>query len=1171
MESYIPRTVSRYGDGNNSQDRQSISLEEYIRFKSQRIILFGDAQCGKTIELKHLTEILEKDLDNIVIEFSLYRYQGGRLLEYIHTMPESVTEGVRLCFLLDGLDEVKEAWKETILYEILELSEKYKTAIIVLTCRINYESSVSLDGFDTLCLDNLDNSFVKSFIELHSKEPKTLYDLMFRHFYGIAWTSPFFLNEVVDYFNSYETLPYDKTIIYERFIQKALTLNNDKKVYSNRLTRSLEESNWETFLCKLAFCMMDSQSLEVSYKDVALVFPSLLKEMGDISSSPLIHIDSEGNLSFIHNSFREFFAAKSLVSLDYKEIKRIVCYLNTDTLIPSWTQPIMFLMSLLSKEKSNTFNLLLPWLLEKNLNDIIRYGGSFIEEKIKNQIFEKLYKSWTGIFSVKPIFLMLFAPSKTNVELVISGLEKGDESLCIYLHYADLSFMNPMEKEHLCSVLLEFARSQAAGRVSYYFFDCVDVRIDCMKTRFALNGIIEIVKKYRNEKLCFTALHLISILGVYDDYSDFILANLGKLFKTDLNLSGFLSILKKDDFAIALQTAIYEDVYKMNIYKSLFEKMATFGKDEIKEFELLIINEIMMIPPSRIAYNNDRFYALRNFFYAVSDRSKLTKEYLGKMRRILIERYQLGDKRYLQEEYDGYSSLLSILVTKDICDKYTGETNETASYDGEIILNCVQENPILNRFLLMYDKWPLHSDILQEAIDALLDKEMMINQVQDILESLKKQDFSSDEDRAARNWMWRYHACCRGARSAFHILLKYRDEWSQQGYSLNTESVPWVEDEEKYFPFVFDYFYKKRQSIRLATIHLSDKQMDTLTTLVKKVIRNPQKYDNYPESLIKKLLHVIFLFEPDLQDEDYVLLIPYLHERIDVYPLYINEEEMVYLIDYVLDHLSDLDSYGSSIKKFLTLDSYHRYKSDIAEICVDRIIDRKIRSLYPFLPTFLMTCNVNCMGYRLYDLFKKLSISSIPYDDLLKNLDVTLFLIASKPIIEKQSGADLNAIHDRLLNISHNSSNDEDIILKANSLLVSFGDNNALRYMCDKHPGYSEASYTWPSFDHCNTSNLNLIKYFYLKTLYKMHSETVTGLHHVLENIQKNLFRLSLDSEEVLNDIMAFFDKLEQKYPKWFDEASLSHEAYLFFLENKSAKRTLSESAKRMEDVFEKK
>lgn len=385
------------------------------------------------------------------------------------------------------------------------------------------------------------------------------------------------------------------------------------------------------------------------------------------------------------------------------------------------------------------------------------------------------------------------------------------------------------------------------------------------------------------------------------------------------------------------------------------------------------------------------------------------------------------------------------------------------------------------------------------------------------------------------------------------------------------ESVPeWIEDEVKYTCFVIDYLDKKSQSIKLGAAHLSDEQMIVLTALVKRVINNPQKYGgDRPMILFDKLLHIIFSFEPPLQDEDYVSLTPYLAKRIDVYPTYvIKEEEKVYLIDYVLDHISDLVFWRSGTEQFMTSDSY-QHRSDIAEICIVKIIERRISSLYPIIRVLIKDCDLSRIGRRLNDLFQSLSTNNISYHSLLKHLNDTHFLIASKPIVEKPNGTNLDYIHERLLSISQNSSNNDDI-LKANFLLLSFGDNNALQYLYDYHPYLLLVYHPWPSFNCCNISSLALIKKHYLKSLYSMDFENICSPRGIINDIKKNLLRLSLDSEEDINGVMAFFEKLAHKHPNW-NISSLLQEVYLSFLENKSAKRTLSESAKRMEDVFEKK
>lgn len=176
-----------------------------------------------------------------------------------------------------------------------------------------------------------------------------------------------------------------------------------------------------------------------------------------------------------------------------------------------------------------------------------------------------------------------------------------------------------------------------------------------------------------------------------------------------------------------------------------------------------------------------------------------------------------------------------------------------------------------------------------------------------------------------------------------------------------------------------------------------------------------------------------------------------------------------------------------------------------------------------------MSLNLKVLGgYGFYNLYKLLPSGNISYDYLLDNLDDSNFLIASEPVVKEQNGADLEAIHERLLSISHNTSNEPDIILHANSLLVSFGDNKALQYMYDLYPGgYSMLYHYWPSFDYCDSSHLELIKRFYEKTIRSKD-------FFLKDDIEKALLRLSLVSVEACDDMMLFFDDLANKYPEKF-------------------------------------
>ncbi len=1156
-EQYLPRTVSTIASDEMHQ-KQSGPLESFFTSRNRKIILFGDAQSGKTSELEHLAEVFEKMSSNYVVPFLLYKYQGDKSLEEQIPIPKLFPEGSRPCFLLDGLDEVKEAWKNKVLSEIVDLSEVFNSACFLITCRTNYESSLRrmkrLHSFLKLRLDGLDFGFVREYFRLHADEPERLFEQVINYKYGFIRANPFFLKEVVCFFNEKRTLPLNKADIHEYFVDKALDIEAEKH-YTNRVSALREKISWESFLGELAFCLVDCQQMEASLADLIGAFPSIADEPLDLSSCPLLRVTKDDKVSFIHNAFREYLAAVSMKELDFKSIMNVVCYPNTDTLIPSWIQVLMFLLPILKKTESKSYDELLSWMLTHYVNLVVRCGGDFIEESVRTRVFRELYQSDWGDTDT----LMRFANTKESIDLVIQQIKDGDLRMFRYLSAADLSFRSPEELEWLRDKALEIIedKDKRDGRDIYdVFYWTSPFENNALKSHRALESLVRISDGTGDDFLCSATMEVIAYLGLEDKYANYIFRNQDFI---DTICGAFLAFKEEKNIRRALMVVLKGEIpFKINaleqLYEGLVKKLTSGDQDRMVKSMLSILDEIRDYPYMLEEYG---FLYMKWFLANNMDTVALADQYLGEMRTILSERYKRGDDRFQYEEYNRCSSVLALLINKTVC-KRKIKGDETGSLNSEIILNCVLSNPFLVDTQMKYHPWEISCDLTQQAIDSLFDKETMREEIREIYEYFKNRGIN----KVISTDLWNLHACNRRCRSAFHFLLDFRhlwSEWNGSKWSLDLSAPPfWIDDEVYSTQFILGYLAKKKDVFFVGAVSLKDDQKAIIASMVSKVLRDPVRYydNSYFRLTHAILMDVIAVFRPELSQVDLALLVPFFTEYLAPCTSNTPKEKDVRIADYVLDRIKEYDFFKSVILSFLESDD-NRDEKEFARVAYEGIISRRVRPLYPCLLPLLKHCS-GFYGYS--DLIKLFPGDRDQYELLLGTDNDKLFLSTLIELKKEGMPFDETKYMGRLEEIARDSEDELDERW-ANDLLASFGRPDALIWLIE-HKKVPSAS----ALDRFGADYLPKIEQL-LVSLYRHYCEDDLRCHDANEDlpIKNALLRIACETEELRDHVVSFLREKAGQIPNY--ESTLNafaDKVYLAYFEAHSVKRTLCDSSARI-------
>lgn len=328
----LPVDASRYEDGLVRGQREN--LIGWL-WKSERVIVLGEPGIGKTVALERFAwELATNDPPIVPMLFQLMSYVSGSLLDWLRL--ELVSTGqIRLknedeirqfldnpsfsfYFLLDGLNEVRPAHRETIIAEITRLAKEFPTFPIVVTSRVQDKSwrtlrqSSSLK--DTLLVQPITEDQAHGYLLAHlgADDGAQLWQGLDARMRGLAST-PLLLWLIKEaWLEARHRSPEDKIHVpdnrgelYRNFVGRMLQRDDDRTLGSN-----VSERERLAALGRLALAMHNEQSLTIPYQN-ALVLAGNEQTIQAIQVNGLLVGMDE--LRFApHQTVQEHFAAYAL-------------------------------------------------------------------------------------------------------------------------------------------------------------------------------------------------------------------------------------------------------------------------------------------------------------------------------------------------------------------------------------------------------------------------------------------------------------------------------------------------------------------------------------------------------------------------------------------------------------------------------------------------------------------------------------------------------------------------------------------------------------------------------------------------------------------------------------------------------------------------------------------
>ncbi|WP_302303883.1 NACHT domain-containing protein [Culturomica massiliensis] len=694
---YIPRNVyncikekASIPFLNQSQYESKPLLDYLIEDKIKKILLYSDAQCGKSTELNQLAFLLQKS--------ELYNPVVFTLRNYTPTLPlrnqindNNVFFGKELgVVLLDGLDEVRDTERSNIIHEIEVLSEEFPHLSFIVSCRTNFENTNNIRDFHKLYLEGLSYEAILKYIDDNSNNPlKLRQEIEHKQLYEFI-RSPFYLCSLISYFDKEGKLPKNKTEIYDYIIEESFRVDNRRGQDVFRLAS--RKSEGLLLLKKIAFYL---QCTDKQYFTDAEWFQELGCTNENIELCCKFSIfkrDKENLLTFYHNAFKEFLVAKHLINLPFERLIELICYTGTNKLKPSWYNVVVLLVGLLKSEHSLNSNLI-NWLIENEQEVLVKCDCHFLSQTKKFEIFKSIFNYYKELGILLPYSfrkpLMTFINGRNTSLFLVNEIRLATEFDANLINALSLSeyanFYLLSEDEQKTNIKLLF---QCLNK----FKDCEDAGSSLFrpynnqyfKNPESIRELYTIIKDNRNSEILNPFFSLLVDNELCDKYADWVFGKFQHIHNITKN--GCTYIVSKDEIydvlshldksiniGKALDILVKINYYAFDYKKSLEVKKQLLSKAEkIYIYEPQTINIVVRALKKEdiSSYNHndsivENVQLYRQFFINLNEDDRIYNKYLAKSKEIFCQLVQSENYRETRLEFKECVKVISTLMTDE--------------------------------------------------------------------------------------------------------------------------------------------------------------------------------------------------------------------------------------------------------------------------------------------------------------------------------------------------------------------------------------------------------------------------------------------------------------------------------------------------------------------------
>lgn len=540
--------------------------------KGNKFILYSDAQTGKTTELLQLGYELQNEGRLIPIMFKIKGCPSIR--QELPTLNKDIEKG--LVVIIDALDEKFDGDARYGLYnEIETYAEEHPHMRIVLTCRENFCGEHSFNGFTELTLNDLSWQDSVDYLKgeglsiiIMEIEKRKLYEFV---------RTPFYLIALTDYYKEKRRLPENKGELYDFFIDRRL-----KQEEMLGLKQNAEMTNrGKVLLKKMAVAMQLMGASGLSKEELLCLFNDDYDDYNRVQRSGLTEIVEENSYGFTHNSFKEYFVSRYLLTLDtLDEIQKLCCYRGTKIVRTGWNNTVALLLAQQPKE-SELSKKIRAWIVNDNKEMVLYIDRKLFDEQQRMTIFREIvewYKTknlrLADFTSSKYEDLMNFGRSEEGIDYLTKELKACEEIdnhavnvlfLLRFLRNEDLTVQKAEELRRL--LLEEFEKFKDDDEHIYVLFEVF--RNTWLKTEENADAIYAFLKDSEHPNIVNHLVEYFTDAGCAEKYIDVIIDK--SRFIHDYRKEGYMRMVRREN--------LFEAYLALTTWESVKKALAQLTKD----------------------------------------------------------------------------------------------------------------------------------------------------------------------------------------------------------------------------------------------------------------------------------------------------------------------------------------------------------------------------------------------------------------------------------------------------------------------------------------------------------------------------------------------------------------------------------------------------------------
>lgn len=426
-----------------------------------KLILYGNAQSGKTTELKNLCWELQESGFFYPVSYEVRSCYDLK----VDQMPrEHYINGKEVVVVIDALDEINGKDRDNLLLTINSYAHDNPKVKMVLSCRSNYRRDDMMNDFQEIYLQDMSGGDIIKHIQKKIGDYKLLWNLINENGLFYFAQNPFFLNILITTYQENKEIPKRRADIYQMFISNSYKSEKQKHTF-DRFYKGCNPPLEILERLALAISLKSGQGL--SLDEMNRCFNNDQQKIQECKRFNIVKYEND-EFTFEENAFREWLVAFFLYKKGIEKVKTLATNEN-GKIKADWHNIIVLWLSMFTEEEETQIDEISKWLRIACKELIIYTEKDLLDEDFRYEIFKGIILEYKELgIRIRQqgsnIYQQLwdFGYSEQSVLFIIDELKAAHFNtsyysdlmeLCFYLNWKRLSLVYTKTYNDLLSVL----------------------------------------------------------------------------------------------------------------------------------------------------------------------------------------------------------------------------------------------------------------------------------------------------------------------------------------------------------------------------------------------------------------------------------------------------------------------------------------------------------------------------------------------------------------------------------------------------------------------------------------------------------------------------------------------------------------------------------------------